>query len=90
VDYFDVPAAAVNENHEEQGQIFGHPDELVTLLPFTLDEVVFTRHVIRIVEDFLRCLERDSMDPLIPFGLCRVPCESRFRITLLYMEIAGT
>jgi hypothetical protein len=40
VDYFGVPGATVNENHEEQGQTLGHPDELVTLLPVTLDEVL--------------------------------------------------
>ena len=27
VDYFGVPGATVNENHEEQGQTLGHPDD---------------------------------------------------------------
>ena len=42
------------EHDEKQDQIPGHPDELVTLPAFTFDEVVVRRHMIRIIEDFLR------------------------------------
>jgi hypothetical protein len=28
------------------------------------------------------------MNPLVPFGLCQVPCESRFHITLSYIRRA--
>jgi hypothetical protein len=86
VDYFDIPVAAVNENDEEQDQAFGHSDDLVTLFALTPNEVVLPSHVMRIVEDFLRCLERDSMNPLVPFGFGQGPRESRFHITILYLS----
>ena len=81
---FDIWLAAVDEHDKEQDQPSGHTDDLITLLSIVLDEVVVPYHVIRIVENFRRRLERDPMDPLIPFGLHRVPCESHLRITLLY------
>jgi hypothetical protein len=69
VDGFGGWLAAVHEHDEKQDQIPGHPDELVTLLAFTLDEVIVRRQVIQIIEDFLRRLERNPMDPVISFRL---------------------
>jgi hypothetical protein len=68
VDDLDIWFAAVNEHDEEQDQSSGHPNNLITLLAITLDEVVVPHYLIRIVEDFRCCLERDSMDPLIPWA----------------------
>jgi hypothetical protein len=85
VNDFGVSFTAVNEDDEKQNQAPGHPDDLVTLLAFTPDEVIVRSHVMRVVEDFLRRLERNSMDPSV-FCLGEVPCESRFRMTLLYIQ----
>jgi hypothetical protein len=78
--------AAVDEHDEEKDQPPGHTNNLITLLSIALDEVVVSHHVIRIVEDFRRFLERNPMDPLISFRLRRVPSESHLRITLLYIH----
>jgi hypothetical protein len=86
VDGFGVWFAAVHEHDEKQDQIPGHPNELLTLLAFTLDEVIVRRYVIRIIEDFLRRPERNPMDPVIPFGFLGVPSESCCHITLLYIQ----
>jgi len=40
MDRFDTRVAAVNEYDEEQNQTPGHSNELVTLLAFSLNEVV--------------------------------------------------
>lgn len=61
--------SAVDEHYQQQHQPSGHPDDLISLLSIALDEVVIAYHMMRIVEDLRRCLERDSMDPPIPFGL---------------------
>ena len=54
MDDLDIRLAAVVEHYQEQSQLSGHPDDLITLLSSALDEVVVANHVIRIVEDFRR------------------------------------
>jgi hypothetical protein len=83
MDDFDIWLWALDEHDKEQGKFPGHPNDLVTLLSVALDEVVVPHHMIRILEDFRRGLERDPMEPSIPSGLCGVPRESRLHITLL-------
>jgi hypothetical protein len=77
---------AVDEHYQQQDQLSSHPDDLISLLSIALDEVVIAHHMMRIVEDLRRCLERDSMDPPIPLGFGRVPRESHLHITLLYIR----
>jgi hypothetical protein len=57
---------AMRARFSPHGRRIGY--DLVTLFALASDEVVLPSHMIRIVEDFLRCLERDSMNPLIPSG----------------------
>lgn len=56
MDEFDIWLAAIDEYDEKQDQPPGHPDYPITLLSVALDEVVVPRKVIRIVENFRRCL----------------------------------
>jgi hypothetical protein len=77
---------AVDEHNEEQNQLSGHPDDLITLLSSNLDEVVIAHHVIRIVEHLRRCLEGDPTDQLITFGFGKILCESHSHITLSYIH----
>jgi len=73
VDHFGVRLAAIDEHYEEQNQIPRHADNLVTLLAVGLDEAVVGCHVMRIVENFPRSLERHSVCQLIPLRLYRDP-----------------
>ena len=77
---------AAGEYYQEQDQLSGHPDDLISLLSIPLDEVIIAHHVIWILEDLRGCLERDSMDPLVPSGLDGIPRESHTHITLLYIQ----
>ena len=61
MDDFGIRMAAVDEHDQKQGQPPGYPDDLITLFFVPLDEVVVPYNVIRIVENFRRCLEGDSM-----------------------------
>jgi hypothetical protein len=50
---FSVGLAAVHENHQEQQQLPGHPDDLVPLFSVALDEVVVGRYMVGIVDPLL-------------------------------------
>jgi hypothetical protein len=59
VDDSGIWMAAIDE--QQQHQRAGYPDDLITLFSIPLDEVVVPYYVIRIVENFRRRLEGDSM-----------------------------
>jgi len=63
VDYFDVRFAAVDKYDQKQDQVPCHANELITLFAIGSDELVLRRHMIRVAEDFPRCLKRDSVNP---------------------------
>jgi hypothetical protein len=89
VDDFNIRFVAIREHDKEQDQPSSHPNDLITLLSLALDEVVAPHHMMRIVEDFRRCFERDPVSPLIPCGLGTVPRESYSHITVLYIHLLG-
>ena len=72
MDDIEIRLAAVDEHYEEQNQLSGHPDDLITLLSSALDEVVIAHQAIRIVKHLHRYVERDPMGPLTSVGLSAV------------------
>jgi len=70
---FEVVFGPIHEHHQKESQAERQADDAVTLFALIFDIVVFDHRLIRVAEDFLRRLERNSMEPEVCIGLCRIP-----------------
>ncbi len=86
MDDLGVGFGAIHVHGQQQHQVERHSDDAVTLFALIFDVVVFAGDVARIAEDFLRRLERNSMEPKVLLSLRGVPCESHFHISRLYIH----